>query len=92
MSIYRLNYTQEGDVTLLIAHMKKGSSLCDDQMQPLCRLQPGPKSETADESHYNFRCCTKIFMKKDQLKKQNIDPILMRQASVDYVLDINWND
>lgn len=92
MSVYRLHRTQEGDVTLLISYMKKGSSLRDDQMQPLCRLKPGPKSEIADESHFNFRCCTEIFMRKDELKEKKIYPTFMHQSSVDYVLDIDWNN
>jgi hypothetical protein len=60
-------------------------------MQTLCRLKPGQQSEIADESHFNFRCFTEISMGNSQLKNLNIIPALIRQASADYVLDIDWD-
>jgi hypothetical protein len=92
LSLYRLHQTNEGDVSLTVSHMKKGSALLDDQMQTLCRLKSGPKSEIADERNFNFRCCTEISMKERQLKEMKITPTLIRQASVDYVLDVDWQN
>ena len=91
LSLYRLHRTNEGDVSLTVSHMKKGSALLDDQMQTLCRLKPGKQSEIADESNFNFRCFTEISMGNSQLKNLNIVPTLIRQASANYVLDIDWD-
>ena len=91
-SLYRLHRTNEGDVSLTVSHMKKGSALLDDQMQTLCRLKPGKQSEIADESNFNFRCFTEISMGNSQLKNLIIIPTLIRQASADYVLDIDWDN
>ena len=92
LSLYRLHRTNEGDVSLTVSHMKKGSALLDDQMQTLCRLKPGQKSEIADESNFNFRCFTEISMGNSQLKNLKIIPTLIRQASANYVLDIDWDN
>jgi hypothetical protein len=92
LSLYRLHRTTKGDISLTVSHMKKGSALLDDQMQTLCRLKPGKQSEIADESNFNFRCCTEISMGNFQLKNLNIIPTLIRQASANYVLDIDWDE
>ena len=92
LSLYRLHRTNEGDVSLTVSHMKKGSALLDDQMQTLCRLKPGQQSEIADESNFNFRCFTEISMGNSQLKNLKIIPTLIRQASANYVLDIDWDN
>ncbi len=91
-SLYRLHRTNEGDVSLTVSHMKKGSALLDDQMQTLCRLKPGKQSEIADESNFNFRCFTEISMLEKNLKQKIITPSYVRLASVDYVLDVDWAD
>jgi hypothetical protein len=41
LSLYRLRLTNEGDIHLMVSHMKKGSALLDDQMRTLFRLKPG---------------------------------------------------
>lgn len=92
LSLYRLHRTNEGDISLTVSHMKKGSALIDDQMQTLCRLKPGQQSEIADESNFNFRCFTEISMGNSQLKNLKIIPTLIRQASANYVLDIDWDN
>ena len=92
LSLYRLHRTNEGDVSLTVSHMKKGSALLDDQMQTLCRLKPGKQSEIADESNFNFRCFTEISMLEKNLKQKIITPSYVRLASVDYVLDVDWAD
>ena len=90
LSLYRLHRTNEGDVSLTVSHMKKGSALLDDQMQTLCRLKPGQQPEVADESNFNLRLFTEISMRNSQLKNLRIAPTLIRQASADYILDIDW--
>jgi hypothetical protein len=92
LSLYRLHRTDEGDVNLMISHMKKGSALLDDQMQTLCRLKPGQQSEIANENNFNFRCLTEISLRNSQLKNLKIVPTLKRQASADYVFDIDWDN
>jgi hypothetical protein len=91
LSLYRLHRTKEGDVSLTVSHMKKGSALLDDQMQTLCRLKPGQQSEIANEKNFNFRCCNEILLKQEALKAHKIIPVLRRPASVDFVLDIVWD-
>ena len=89
-SVFRLRRTAEGNVLLFIAHMKKGSRLVDDQFQTLCHFKPGPKSEVADESHFNFRCHTEVLLRDESLRQQKINPEISRKAAADYVLDIDW--
>jgi hypothetical protein len=92
LSLYRLHRTNEGDISLTVSHMKQGSALLDDQMQTLCRLKPGQQSEIANERNFNFRCCSEILLKKEALKAHKIIPVLRRPASVDFVLDIDWDN
>ena len=90
LSLYRLHRTNEGDVSLTVSHMKKGSALVDDQMQTLCRLKPDQQSEVADESNFNLRLFTEISMLEKNLKQKKITPSYVRLASVDYMLDVDW--
>ena len=91
-TIYHLYRNQLANVCLSVSHMKKGSELRGgDQMSTLLRLKPGPQSEIADESHFNFRCSTEISMTEEDLKREKIIPSYVRPASVDYVLDIDWS-
>lgn len=91
-TVYRLYRNQLANVCLSVSHMKKGSELRGgDQMSTLLRLKPGPQSEIADESHFNFRCSTEIAMTEEDLTREKIIPSYVRPASVDYVLDVDWS-
>jgi len=61
-------------------------------MQTLCRLKPGKQSEIANEKNFNFRFCTEILLKQEELKAHKIIPELKRPASVHFVLDIDWDN
>jgi hypothetical protein len=90
LSLYRLHRTKEGDVSLTVSYMKKGSALLGDQMQTLCRLKPGQQSEIANERNFNFRCSTEISMVEKNLNQKKIAASYVRPASIDYVLDVDW--
>ncbi len=90
-TVYRLYRNEHANVCLSVSHMKKGSELRGgDLMSTLCRLKPGPRSEIADESHFNFRCHAEISMAAKYLKLEKIIPSYIYPTSVDYVLDVDW--